>query len=99
MVLLWFFYGFGGRFSGLKGIKRNYEKAKENPRTLYFLGFRGSEPGGIRTHDLLIRSQACLSLGDVDFTSLLAFSFFKVMVFLLSICFIASFSRSADGWS
>ena len=39
----------------------------KNPGSLDLLGFRGSrfgEPGGIRTHDLLIRSQS----GNIDFT-------------------------------
>ena len=33
------------------------EGYKESPKPFDFIGFEGSEPGGIRTHDLLIRSQ------------------------------------------
>ena len=30
---------------------------RKSPKPFDFIGFEGSEPGGIRTHDLLIRSQ------------------------------------------
>ena len=33
------------------------EGHKKSPNPFEFIGFEGSEPGGIRTHDLLIRSQ------------------------------------------
>ena len=44
-------------------------KAKENPQTLYFSRIWGSEPGGIRTHDLLIRSHGIKSAEPVDITA------------------------------
>ena len=41
-------------FDSINAVSRRHKK---NPGAFIFKGFRGSEPGGIRTHDLLIRSQ------------------------------------------
>ena len=42
------------RYTALNGTTEGYKKS---PKPFDSIGFEGSEPGGIRTHDLLIRSQ------------------------------------------
>ena len=44
----------------------HFAMVKKNPQTLEIIGFEGSEPGGIRTHDLLIRSHPFESAESVD---------------------------------
>ena len=39
---------------------------KEKPQTVMVQGFISGEPGGIRTHDLLIRSQFSQAAGSLD---------------------------------
>ena len=69
LPLLWWTLKFFGLFPGcfwvvLESILLHYttlecttEWYKKSPKPFDFIGFEGSEPGGIRTHDLLIRSQ------------------------------------------
>ena len=43
---------------------------QEKPQTVMVQGFISGEPGGIRTHDLLIRSQFSQAAGSLDLQGL-----------------------------
>ena len=76
------FYGFGVRKSAFFCLKMHYAKDKRKPRKPLFSSFRGSEPGGIRTHDLLIRSQSVSCHLTVTPQAFQRFDRIKTIVFL-----------------